>query len=136
MSQSSDDTIEKPSPAVTPAERAARLTAYRELHGVPPGLALELLQALDEEAAAESADIAKKIWPKPITDEVKGVVVKAKKERNTRSLPTKVIKQRIAAAGELGLRVTGILPDGTVTFDGAVSQNATQDDPKELRRLL
>ena len=65
-------------------------------------------------------------------------VVKAvpKKERKSRALPTKAIKERIAAARELGLRVTGILPDGTVTLDGAANPNATQDDPKELRRLL
>jgi hypothetical protein len=49
-----------------------------------------------------------------------------KKARKTRALPTKAsIKRRITAAQEVGLHVTGILPDGTITLGVA---DSPQDD--------
>jgi hypothetical protein len=116
-------------PAVTAADLAARLAWLKSLPRRPPTMPVD-----DEATKRQISDLFRsfadfrKLDPGEnkerlglIGSVLRGEVVKAvppKKGRKTRALSPKAIQSRMAAASELGLRVTGILPDGTITLNG------------------
>jgi hypothetical protein len=115
-----DDTIEKPAPATWEDWRK----------GDPPPVGYVLPQPkstpYDKEIKAELAEIVERFWPRGAEGELilagaapeEKLIAKKREVRKSRTLPTKAgIKRCIAAAQEAGLRVIGILPDGTVSTD-------------------